>query len=318
MNSNMLGQTGINVSKVSFGTVSLGVPYGINVDSQKDMLSELQAIDLLRMAVDRGVRFFDTARDYGCSEERLGKAFKGRRQDAVIATKCTPLYGKDRILPPDHALEKLIDGSLNRSLSALQTDYVDVYMLHNADLGILQNQTIANTFLGYKQKGLVRAIGVSTYTVEETLDAIKSGIWDVIQLPYNLMDQRQNVCFDLAAEKGIGLVVRSVLFKGILTDRCTNLHPALEAVEQHRQHYCELLDENISTLSELATRFVLSHPQVSSVLVGIDKEEYLDQAISVADSHCLDQAIRQKLRELAFPNPEFLDLPKWNQMGWLT
>ena len=217
MQKRVLGRTGIQVSEMSFGTVSLGLPYGIGVSGEEDMISERDAIELLQSALDRGINFFDTARSYGCSEERVGKAVKSRRYDVVIATKCAHLYDENGQLPPDNELEKVIDSSLKDSLSALRTDYVDVYMMHNADLNILSNETIAETFSGYKQKGLTRAIGVSTYSVEETKRAIESGIWDVIQLAYNLMDQSQGGLFGLAEENGVGIMVRSVLFKGILT-----------------------------------------------------------------------------------------------------
>jgi aryl-alcohol dehydrogenase-like predicted oxidoreductase len=114
---------------------------------------------------------------------------------------------------------------------------------------------------------VIRAAGVSLYTVEEATAAIESGIWDVIQFAYNLMDQRLGRVFSLARKKGVGIVVRSVLLKGILTDRGRELHPKLETVQKYRDVYSELFNETSSTLSELATKFVLSQPDVSSVLV---------------------------------------------------
>lgn len=318
MNRRSLGRSRIEVSEISFGTVSLGVPYGIGVSGREDMLSESAAVELLRSALDRGINFFDTARGYGCSEEIIGKAFRGRREDAVISTKCAHLYDENKQLPPDNKLKAVIDASLKKSLSALQTDHVDVYMLHDADLKLLSNQTIAETLSGYKQNGLAKAIGVSTYSVDETKQVIESGIWDVVQLAYNLMDQRQGELFSLAAKYGVGIIVRSVLFKGILSDRGQNLHPQLKSVQQHRQLYNELLKGQIFTLSDLATRFVLSQREVSSVLVGIDKTEYLDKALAVADGNYFDKKTLAKARALAYPEPEFLDLRKWDVMGWLT
>ena len=142
MNKRILGRSGIEVSEISFGTVSLGVPYGIGISGKSDMLSASGAVELLQAALDQGVNIFDTARGYGCSEERIGKAFKDRREDAVICTKCAHLYDKNKHLPADNKLKTVIDASLKESLDALRTDYVDVYMTHNADLKILKNQTI--------------------------------------------------------------------------------------------------------------------------------------------------------------------------------
>jgi 1-deoxyxylulose-5-phosphate synthase len=318
MNKRILGRTNIEVSEISFGTVSIGIPYGIGMSGQEDKPSESEAIELLQSALDKGINFFDTARGYGCSEELIGKAFRNRREDVVISTKSAHLYNKNKQLLSDNELRDVIDNSIKKSLSALQTDYVDIYMVHNADLKVLSNKTVAEVFSEYKRKGLTRAIGVSTYTVDQTRKAIESGIWDVVQLGYNLMDQRQGELFALAHKHGVGVVVRSVLFKGILTGRGDNLHPKLKSVQKYRAVYDKLLNKHAPTLSELATKFVLSQKQVSSVLVGIDRREYLEQALAVANGRYLDDETLTKARELAYPEPEFLDLHKWDVMGWLT
>ena len=317
MNKRILGRTNIEVSEISFGTVSIGIPYGIGVSGQEDKPSESEAIELLQSALDKGINFFDTARGYGCSEELIGKAFRDRREDVIISTKCAHLYDKNEQLLPNNELKDVIDNSTKKSFSALQTDYVDIYMVHNADLKVLANKTVAEVFSEYKRKGLTRAIGVSTYTVDQTRKAIESGIWDVVQLGYNLMDQRQGELFALAHKHGVGVVVRSVLFKGILTGRGDNLHPKLKSVQKYREVYDKLLSKQAPTLSELATKFVLSQKQVSSVLVGIDRREYLEQALAVANGRYLDDETLTKARELAYPEPEFLDLPKWDRLGWL-
>ena len=317
MRKRILGRSGIEVSEVSFGTVALGIPYGIGINGKSDMLSEPDAVNLLQAALDKGINFFDTAEDYGCSEERIGKAFKNRRSDAVICTKSMQLYDNNSMFPEDK-LKTLIDESLNKSLSSLGTDYIDIFMVHNANLATLENHIVTDTFSECKKQGKARALGVSVYSVEETRAAIESGVWDVIQLPYNLMDQRQGKLFALAKQKGVGIVVRSVLFKGILTDRGINLHPELKKVEEHRNLYNQLLNDKIPTMSDLATKFVLSQKEVSSVLVGIDKLEYLDKALAVADGNYLDEKTLEIAGSLAYPNPEFLDLGKWVNKGWLT
>lgn len=318
MKHKRLGNTGIKVSEIAFGTVSLGVPYGIGINGKTDMPSEPDAVELLRSALDKGINFFDTARGYGCSEDRLGKAFKGRHKDVVIATKCSHLLNEKGALPEERALRTLMKRSLNDSLSALQTDYVDVYMLHDAHTDILEHPVVLDELTNNRKVGKVRVLGVSTYNVEETRNAIESGVWDVIQLAYNMMDQRQGELFSLAEKNGVGIVVRSVLFKGILTDRGRGLHSELKAIEEHRDLYYKLLGEGIPTLSDLATKFVLSQKEVSSVLVGIDKPQYLESAVAVADGDYLDEDAMEKIRQLAFPAPEFLNLPLWDRKGWLT
>jgi 1-deoxyxylulose-5-phosphate synthase len=317
MNMRELGNTGIEVSEISFGSVSLGIPYGIGVKDEADMPGETEAVRLLHSALDHGINFFDTARVYGRSESIFGKAFKGIRDRVVISTKCSSVFDEDGKLPEGRRLRSKIDESLRKSLDKLQTNYVDVLLLHSVNSEVLKSEEIVHIFSEYKRQGLIKASGVSTYGAIETQKAIESGNWDVIQLAYNLFDQQEAVTFPMAAENGVGIMVRSVLFKGILTDRGRDLNENLAHITVHREVYNELLSETGLTMSELATKFVLSHDEVSSVLVGIDKMEYLDAAIAVADGNYLDEQTLTRASELGYPDPDELDLQEWDRKGWL-
>jgi aryl-alcohol dehydrogenase-like predicted oxidoreductase len=318
MERRLLGNTAISVSEIAFGGVEIGVPYGIGVRDERDMLSQRDAVRLLHSAQDKGINLFDTARLYGDSESIMGRAFKGRRDQVVLATKCCHFLDENGRIPPYEALKKTILGSLEESLKALQTDYVDIYMLHQADHGILEDAGVKRVFNELKQTGRIRATGTSVYRVEETLYAIQDGGWDIIQIPFNLMDQRQLTAFESAAAAGVALVVRSVLLKGLLSSRGRNLHPALREVEMHIAKYAALFSPEISDLPTLAMKFALSFSQVSSVLVGIDREEYLEKTLRSADGVYLGRALLAKATALGYPDPAFLDLPKWDRMGWLT
>lgn len=317
MKKRFLGNTGIEVSEIAFGTVEIGIPYGIGVDSTKDMLPEHDAIELLNTALDNGINFFDTARMYGVSEEIIGKAFKNRRNEIIICTKCCHLRNQQGELSMEGETGKIILDSFTESLNALQTDFVDVFMLHQVDNEILENKEIADTFMKLKREGRIKATGISTYTVEETKKAIDLGIWDVIQLPFNLMDQRQASLFEMAQQKGVGIVVRSILLKGILSDRGKNLHPALKNVENHIEKYGDLLNRYNLSLPELAIKFGLSFPEVSAVLVGLDKMAYLEQTLKAANGIYLNEEELGKARQLSYPDPNFLNLPYWDKMNWL-
>lgn len=318
MNARILGKTGIRISEIAFGGVEIGLPYGIGVASAADMLTEKQAIELLHASLDSGINFFDTARMYGSSEEIMGEAFVGRRSEVVLATKCRHFRDKEGNLPPDEELESFIHTSLAESLKALQTDYLDVFMLHQADLEILENPVIAAVFSELKKQGAIRATGASTYSVEETQKAMESGVWDVIQLPFNLLDQRQGSLFEQAQNQGVAIVIRSVLMKGLLSDRGKNLHTELQSVEKHIAGYAPLLGDKFPDLPTLATKFALSFPGVSAVLIGMDKLDYLHNALQTADGRYMNQEELQDAQKLAYPDPAFLNLPHWHKMGWLT
>lgn len=312
-----LGNTGIQISEIAFGGVEIGVPYGIGVKSEVDMLAETDAIRLLHQALDEGINFFDTARLYGESERIMGKAFVGRRQEVVLATKCRHFKGRDGQIPPYTSLNDIIRDSIAESLRTLRTDYVDIYMLHYADLDILANDDVLKIFQKLRDDGFVRAIGVSVYKTEETAKAIEMGGWNAIQLPFNLMDQSQRYHFARAAEQGVGIIVRSVLMRGFLSDRAVGLHPALRAVERHIRRYNDFLGADFDGLPQLATQFALGHGDVSSVLVGIDKQEYLAAALRTVKGRPMDKQLLTELQGMAYPEPAFLNLAEWDKNGWL-
>lgn len=312
MKKRELGNTGIKVSEVAFGGVGIGIPY-----AGQPMPTELNSIRLLHEALDNGINFYDTARMYGKSEELIGKAFEGKRDQVVLNTKCVHFLDESGNVPPRKELHEKINKSLEESLKALQTDYIDVYMLHQSTLKILRNEDVIEIFTGLKKKGKVRAVGTSTYHPEETGICINKGIWDVVQVPFNLMDQRQRQFFQLADDRGVGLIIRSVLFRGMLTGRPLRFHKELVKVAEHIDGYNSMIGKNIPDLITMATKFVLSYPSVSSVLVGMDQIEHLIKALQMADGKYFAPEIMNELEEMAFPEPEFLNLHQWDKNGWL-
>ncbi len=312
-----LGKTGIHVSEIAFGGVEIGMPYGIGVNTADDMLSEAEAIHLLHAALDSGINFFDTARQYGKSESIIGKAFRDKREQVVLTTKCKHLREKDGGLPSPAELKKSLETSFKESLKDLQTDYIDLYMLHDSDKEVLVCDEVLQFFEHLKRSGAVRATGVSTYTPDGTKEVIASRHWDVIQVPFNLMDQRQETFFSMAAQHGVGIVVRSVLLKGLLSEKGKFLHPALKEVESHIRLYDDLVATFPMDLPTLATKFALSFGEVSAILVGIDRMDYLEKSLVAANGNYLTKEILQRVQKLAYPDPDFLNLHTWNLKGWL-
>ncbi|OHB55969.1 MAG: hypothetical protein A2Y07_06180 [Planctomycetes bacterium GWF2_50_10] len=308
-----LGATGIKVSEIAFGGVEIGVAYGLH----RHLMAEEEAIALVRAAVDKGINFFDTARMYGLSEERIGKSLAGIRDKVVVCTKCPHLRDENKKVRIGRALSDFLNESITQSLKSLKTDYVDVFLAHSVDREILESNEVAQAFCDIKKKGLARSVGVSTYGCADSKFAMESGRWNVIQLAFNLMDQSAAELFPCAAQTGVGIMVRSVLMRGLLTDNAPDLmHEKLKAVNEHRKKYLGALDESCSSLSDLATKFVLSFKDVSSVLVGIDKIEFLNSAVSLADGCYFDGEKLARLQELAYPDPVFLDLAAWDRNGW--
>ena len=312
MNKSSLGKTGIEVSEIAFGGVEIGAPYGVH----KELMPQDAAVSLLKAAVDVGINLFDTARMYGLSEERIGRAFEGMREKVIISTKCSHLHNNDGKIPCGNMLRDFIETSITTSLKMLKTDHFDIFLSHSSDAEILANQEVADVFASLKKRGLTRAVGVSTYGAKDTQTAIESGNWDVVQLSFNLLDQSCGQLFPVAQQRGVGIMVRSVLMRGILSDAKFVYHEKVKCVEVHRQKYFNLLSPKIPNISDLATKFVLSFAEVSSVLVGIDKIEFLNKAVALADGVYLDDAMLAKIKQLAYPDPEFLNIAIWDRKGW--
>lgn len=303
-----LGNTGISVSEVAFGGVSIGMPY-----AEQPKPSEQLSINLLHTALDKGINYFDTARMYGDSESLLGKAFHDRRNKVIINTKCIHLLDEHGRIPQNINVPKTIASSLDQSLKTLKTDYIDVYMLHQSSPDILKNEEVMRTFSDLRDSGKVRTIGASTYTLEESKICIDSGVWQVIQVPFNLMDQQQRNIFSLARERGVGLIIRSVLFRGFLTGKVMELPEPLKAVESHIRRFNSLTNDPVS----LAMKFILSYPEVSSMLVGIDQMHHLTKAVEVADRKYFEGEFLGNLEGMAYPDPSFLNFSHWVKSGWL-
>lgn len=312
-----LGKTGIQVSEIAFGGVEIGMPYGLGNRGSDVMPAEKESIKLIQQSLELGINFFDTARQYGQSEYILGKAFKERRKDVVICTKCKHLMGQDKSIPNYTDLDRMVTDSLNESLFSLQTDYLDIFMVHQVNDQLLLNTDIQDIFLALKSKGIVRSIGVSTYTLEETKMAIESGVWDVIQLPFNLLDQHQKEMFGYAKEKGVAIVIRSVLLKGLLSGVYTAHAEPLKVVEEHIQKYKRYIGHGIQDLPSLAIQFALSFDEIGSVLVGLDRYEYLLHAVNAAGGEELSMVTKKSLESLQYPDPGFLNLHQWTINGWL-
>ena len=268
-----LGKTGIQVSRLGLGTVELGLDYGINVPENFGKPDEASAIKLLHKAADAGINLFDTAPSYGCSEELLGKAFANRK-NCIIATKVNvPPEGED--------VEKFIRASLTQSRQKLRREYLDIVQVHNATSDTFLRSDILKILLEEKDVGNIRFIGASVYEPENALAAIDSGLIDVLQIAYNILDQRMDEkVLDKAESEGIGILSRSVYLKGVLTEKakwlpvhCAPLKRAVESVKE------KMNLTSWNDLSSFALRFVLSNSRINAVLVGVCSKTELNFAL---------------------------------------
>jgi len=301
-----LGRTGLMVSEISLGTVELGLDYGVPIHEEHRRPPEDQAASLLNRALDLGVNLIDTARAYGSSEEVIGRALQTRRQEYVLVTK----VGAP---PPDATASTVRDhvtNSVADSLRALRTDYVDVLMIHSATAEVIRRGDMIAAMLDAKQAGHTRFVGASTYGEEAPLLALEDGRYDCLQVAYSLVDRlMEERVFPLAQERDVGIVARSVLLRGVLTHRHRFLPPQLAELRAA----IEKLDglAGAASLPELAYRYVLAHPAVSTALVGTARLGELEQALAYAQFPPLSPDLIACIRQIVVYDRDQLNPSTW-------
>lgn len=286
MNYRTLGRTGLRVSALALGTVELGMDYGINAPGHFGRPSDDAAVAIVHAALDGGINLIDTARGYGESERVLGQALQGKRDQVVIATKVTT-HLPDGSLPTGKALQTRMLDQLETSLRLLQTEHVEIWQIHNVDAQLLaQWETVAEVFALAQQQGKIGWRGGSFYGTQLPAQALALDLFDLIQVTYSVFDQRMtDQVLGLAHAQGVGVLVRSVLLKGALTERADHLPDHLETLRAQSRRFRQLVAASGIGLSpaQAALAFALAQGQIQSVLVGVrTAEELADNLAALA------------------------------------
>lgn len=257
-----LGSTGIKVSPLGLGTVKIGRDQQVKYPSGFKIPDDNAVRDLLALAWDLGINTLDTAPAYGNSEERLGQLLP-HKDDWVIVGKVGEIFdnGESRFdFSADYTRM-----SVERSLKRLGRDVIDVVLVHSDgnDMDIIRNHAVCDTLQQLKHEGLIRAVGMSTKTVE-------GGIWcvenmDVVMATYNPAYTDELPVLQRAAELNKGILIKKGLQSGHV-------------------------DAGVGgTGVEHALRFVFAQP-VHSVVVGTISAHHLKQNVTIVDRVLADDA----------------------------
>ncbi len=323
MQYSQLGKVGILISKIGIGCWPLGgetfitTSHGGNIPVGYSNFDEGRIFRAIKFAIGQGVNLFDTSDVYGngFSEKRLSKIIVDSihpRKFFCIVTKGGTVFHEtrpfSRCLSEDVSkdyLEVAIQGSLKR----LKMDYIDVYLLHTYNEDIIRLESAIETLREFRDNGLIRAYGVSIHSGQEEWAEeliVDNGV-DVLEVPYSLLDQKAaRRILPLALEYSVGIIARSVLCFGILTDGIKKNHvfPA-DDWRSHgfnhdipylmtRSKKFRYLIRKGQTMAQAAIRFSLSHPAVSAVIVGI-----MDEAETIEDLEALGQELMSQEYERA-------------------
>jgi aryl-alcohol dehydrogenase-like predicted oxidoreductase len=289
MRYKQLGLTELVVSELGFGAFGIG---GDRYGNSYGPTSDDESVKAIKVALDHGCTFFDTADVYGHghSETILARALKdaGKLQDVVIATKGGCNFYREPIahdFSPEYIV-KAVDASLKR----LGRDNIDLFQLHNPSRQLIEDGAIFGVLEQLKTEGKIRYSGVSIHTVEEGLACIRSKKAATLQVVYNLFSQLQpdksaEALLPHVTEAQIGLIAREPLANGYLTGK-HGLGTEYESgdiradfsMEERllRVRLCEsfkYFGRTGVTPAQLALRFVLDEPAVSTTIVGVKTSE---------------------------------------------
>jgi 1-deoxyxylulose-5-phosphate synthase len=307
MHQRLLGRTGILASEISLGTVELGMDYGIASAGERLRPDDAEAAGLLHRALDLGINLIDTARVYGNSEEIIGRAIASRKQEFYLVSKVPTFHS----LSPEERRQRM-KASVEESVRQLRTERLDLLLLHTGAMDDLGSGELADVLDGIREHGLTRFTGASVYGPRAALAAIRSGRFDCLQIAWNLLDRRAEAeVARLAASENIGLMVRSVLMRGVLTHRYQFLPDSLARVREAVLRLMTLAGQQGISLPELAYRYILSQPGPITALVGTGRTAELEQCVESASHGPLDDSLVDAVRQIGFADETFLDLSRW-------
>ena len=287
----------------------MGLDYGVPIGGEHLRPPEQHAARLLNRALDLGVNFIDTARSYGASEEVIGRSLKGRRKEYILATKLAPIREEGQ---PDQKLREQVKASIVESLRMLQTDVIDLLQLHHAPLDVIRSGRVLAAAKKAQRAGYVRFIGASTYGEEAPLALLRDDGYDTLQIAYSVADRGLEAqALPLAQQKDVGIIVRSVLLRGVLTHRYTHIPDQLAELRSAVARLNNLAAEEAGGLPEMAYRFVLANPAVATALVGTARTEELEAALAFAGKEPLSSALIARIQEITVADRNQLIPSTW-------
>jgi aryl-alcohol dehydrogenase-like predicted oxidoreductase len=304
-----LGRTGFEISDIAYGL------WGMSGWTGSD---DKQSLESLQLSVDAGCNFFDTAWAYGDgkSDALLGEVIARNQKRLYAASKIPPANDKWPALPKykyrdvfsaDHVIRY---ADLIRK--KLRVDSIDLLQFHVWDDSWTDDPEFHSTVEKLKNGGWIRHFGISLnrWEPENGIKALRTGLVDVVQVIYNIFDQApEDKLFPLCQELNVGVIARVPLDEGSLGGKMTldtrfpksdwrsgyfgpeNLEKTIRRVDQLKK----ILPPNM-TLPEMSLRFILSHPAVSTTIVGMRSPEHVHQNVAASDAGPLDSALLAVLR----------------------
>jgi len=254
-------------SKITLGTAQFGLNYGINNKTGQVSLNEMK--NILELAKNNGIFFIDTAYLYGNSEARLGRTIEeGGTVFNIISKlpKCTSNEVRSYFI---------------ESLKRLNVKTIYSYLYHNFET-FLNDKSSFDELLKLKKENKVKKIGFSLYSPNELEILFNENIqFDILQVPYNLLDRRFEPYFIELKKRGVEILIRSIFLQGLFFKDYNELSSKLLAFKNFLMKFNELAKDNGMHLDEIALGFAITNSLIDKVIVGIDNSDQLSRLIEI-------------------------------------
>ncbi len=287
------------MSKFILGTVQFGLDYGVN--NKKGKLSEESAFEILATAKEMGVSILDTAEVYGSSHNVIGKFHKRfPKFKFSISTK----------LPKD--LDNMdVSNIIDKYCIELDVDHIDYILFHSFE-SYFKNKKITSELEGLKKQNIIRKIGVSVYTNEEALICIDDEFVDIIQIPFNLLDNAflRGPILTKAKEKNKIIHTRSAFLQGLFFVSKDSTHPAFMKLKPYVTKLENICQNMEISMHDLALAYCFSNPQIDNILIGVDSVEQLMKNLNSLNID-LSKSIISEIENIKVKDVEFLNPSKW-------
>lgn len=282
------------VNKLILGTVQMGIPYGINNFTGK--ISSAEAFNILNEAHNSGIRFLDTAEAYGSSMDEIGDFHKKSKKHFNIINK---FNGKE-----------VNEITLRNRLKVMDIESYYAYLFHDFNSlkkPVMQELTIQ------KSKGIINKIGVSVYTNEQFKKAIHITEIDIIQFPFNILDNStiRSSLIHLAKKNNKELHVRSVFLQGLFFMPIDTLPLKLLPLKPYLLKLYDLVNKYKTTINEMALQYALSFEDIDFVLIGVDNLEQLEKNIRFSKNR-LDPYLKDEINRIIVKEIDLINPSNWN------
>ncbi|MBW4863610.1 MAG: aldo/keto reductase [Paeniclostridium sp.] len=244
----VLGKTNLKINRIGFG----GIPI--------QRVTQQYTNKIIDELINQGINFIDSARGYTVSEEYIGNAIEGKRDNFILASKSMSRTYEDMLK------------DVNITLKNFKTDYIDLYQLHNVKSdeyeNIFNDNMAYKALLDCKSQGKIKNIGITSHSIDTIKKAVRDEKFDTIQFPYNIVEDQADEIFREAHKRNIGIIVMKPLAGGAINN------------------------------AKLAIKYILSKEYIDVVIPGMDSVDQVLENISVLENLYIDKEDELKIEDI--------------------